>query len=94
MVADIEMKRIPRCGYQEFELGSCNRHPWHGLLYVIDKNSQREEFISSVALVDLKNQSPKLITIGAIVNQGRLNHQYLEQLVVKIQLLTSNSKYF
>ena len=83
MVADIEVKRRPRCGYQESELGSCNRHPWHGLLYVIDKDSKTEEFISSVALVDLKLQSPKLVTIGTIVNHGRLNYQHFEQMVVK-----------
>ena len=77
-VAVMDLKERLKCGYQESDGGGCDRDPWHGLLYVTNKETQGAEFISSVALVHLADQNPIIIAGGTILSKAR---QDLEQVV-------------
>lgn len=85
----MDLKERLKCGYQESDGGGCDRDPWHGLLYVTDKETQGAEFISSVALVHLADQNPIIIAGGTILSKAR---QDLEQVGYEAEIRFCNER--
>ena len=54
MVAALESQ--PACGSPE-KRGGCERHPWHGQLYL------RDRFLSSAVLVATNNRTAMLVSL-------------------------------
>ena len=69
------------CGHLREEVEDCNRHPWHGLLYVTEIKTGREILVSSAVILEKRNRTGLLVTSGNIISQEILNNDNLNAMV-------------
>jgi len=74
------------CGHFREEDEDCNRHPWHGLLYVTEVKTGREILVSSALILEKRNRTGLLVTSGNIISQEILNTDNLNAMGYALEI--------